>query len=81
MCSAGRFTVEPATSILRTLIDAGLDIPFSCEEGICGTCETGVLSGQPDHRDSLLSDEEKAAGKTMLLCVSRCRTPELVLDL
>jgi tetrachlorobenzoquinone reductase len=81
VCSAGRFTVEPAASILRTLIDAGLDIPFSCEEGICGTCETGVLSGQPDHRDSLLSDEEKAAGKTMLLCVSRCRTPELVLDL
>jgi ferredoxin-NADP reductase len=81
VCSAGRFTVEPATSILRTLIDAGLDIPFSCEEGICGTCETDVLSGQPDHRDSLLSDEEKAAGKTMLLCVSRCRTPELVLDL
>jgi tetrachlorobenzoquinone reductase len=81
VCSAGRFTVEPATSILRTLIDAGLDIPFSCEEGICGTCETDVLSGQPDHRDALLSEEEKAAGKTMLLCVSRCRTPELVLDL
>jgi tetrachlorobenzoquinone reductase len=81
VCSAGRFTVEPATSILRTLIDAGLDIPFSCEEGICGTCETNVLSGQPDHRDFLLSDEEKATGKTMLLCVSRCRTSELVLDL
>jgi len=80
-CSAGRFPVRPGTSVLRTLLDAGLDVPYSCEEGICGSCETGVLSGTPDHRDSLLSAEEKAAGQTMLLCVSRCRTPELVLDL
>jgi tetrachlorobenzoquinone reductase len=81
VCSAGRFAVRPGTSILRTLLDAGLDIPFSCQEGICGTCETRVVRGQPDHRDYLLSDQEKEAGKTMLLCVSRSHTPELVLDL
>lgn len=81
VCGAGRFHVPPGTSILRTLLDAGLDIPYSCEEGICGSCETGVLAGTPDHRDHLLSDQEKEAGKTMLLCVSRCHTPELVLDL
>jgi ferredoxin len=81
VCSAGRFTVEPGTSVLATLLNAGLDIPSSCQEGICGTCETGVVSGRPDHRDSLLSDQEKAAGTTMMLCVSRSHTPELVLDL
>lgn len=81
VCSAGRFAVRPGTSILRTLLGAGLDVPFSCEEGICGSCETGVVSGRPDHRDFLLSDQEKAAGQTMMLCVSRCHTPELVLDL
>lgn len=81
VCGAGRFTVAPGTSILATLLDAGLDIPYSCEEGICGSCETDVLAGTPDHRDHLLSEAEKKAGKTMLLCVSRCRTPELVLDL
>lgn len=81
VCSAGRITVPPGASILTALLDAGLDIPYSCEEGICGSCETDVLAGTPDHRDHLLSDQEKSAGKTMLLCVSRCRTPELVLDL
>lgn len=81
VCSAGRFAVAPGTSILKTLLDAGLDIPFSCQEGICGSCETAVVRGRPDHRDYLLSDEEKETGATMLLCVSRCHTPELVLDL
>jgi ferredoxin-NADP reductase len=81
VCSAGRFSVPSGASVLQTLLDAGLDLPFSCREGICGSCETGVVSGTPDHRDFLLSDEEKEAGTTMLLCVSRCHTPELVLDL
>jgi len=81
VCSAGRLEVRPGTSVLQALLDAGVDVSFSCQEGICGTCETRVLSGQPDHRDYLLSEEEKTAGESMMICVSRSRTPELVLDL
>jgi ferredoxin len=55
--------------------------PTSCEEGICGTCETAILDGVADHRDSLLSDDERAAGETMLICVSRSLRPRLVLNL
>ncbi|GLY89900.1 PDR/VanB family oxidoreductase [Actinoallomurus iriomotensis] len=79
--SGGTFTVEPGVSILKTLRAGGMDLPSSCEEGICGTCETRVLAGEPDHRDFLLTDAEKAAGGSMMLCVSRSRSPELVLDL
>ncbi len=53
----------------------------SCTEGTCGTCETAVLDGAPDHRDSVLTDEERAAGDTMMICVSRSATAKLVLDL
>ncbi len=53
----------------------------SCLEGVCGTCETAVVGGEPDHRDSLLSDDEKAAGDYMMICVSRCLGARLVLDL
>jgi ferredoxin len=52
-----------------------------CREGICGSCETVILDGVADHRDSYLSDDEKAAQKTMMLCVSRCKGSHLVLDL
>lgn len=81
VCGARRFTVGPEASILETLRRGGLDVPSSCEEGICGTCETRVLAGEPDHRDFLLTDEERAAGTSMMLCVSRSRSAELVLDL
>jgi len=54
---------------------------FSCTEGTCGTCETDVLDGTPDHRDSVLTDEEREAGETMMICVSRCHGKKLVLDL
>jgi ferredoxin len=53
----------------------------SCRQGTCGTCETGVLAGEPDHRDSILDDAERAAGDCMFVCVSRARTDRLVLDL
>jgi ferredoxin len=53
----------------------------SCREGICGTCEQTVLEGDVDHRDSVLSPEEQAANDTMMICVSRCRSDRLVLDL
>lgn len=73
--------VAPDKSILETIEAAGLDVPFSCREGLCGTCQTTVIEGDPEHRDYVLSDEERAAGKSMCVCVSRSKSPRLVLDL
>jgi ferredoxin len=56
-------------------------VDFSCREGTCGTCETAVLDGVPEHRDSVLTAEEKAANDCMLICVGRCVRGPLVLDL
>jgi ferredoxin-NADP reductase len=74
-------TVPPDRSVLETVEAAGVAVVFSCREGTCGTCETDVLDGRPDHRDSLLTEDERAAGDTMLICVSRSCGPRLVLDL
>ncbi|MFF6779438.1 2Fe-2S iron-sulfur cluster-binding protein [Streptomyces sp. NPDC012510] len=74
-------TVPVGVSVLDTVRAAGVEVLYSCAEGTCGTCETDVLEGTPDHRDSVLSDEEREAGETMLICVSRCRGARLVLDL
>lgn len=80
--STGETVTIPADkSILDTLNEAGHDIPSSCEEGTCGTCETGVIDGIPDHRDVVLSKAEKAENDCMMLCVSRAACPRLVLDL
>jgi ferredoxin len=68
-------------SIVEVLEDNGIGVPSSCQEGVCGTCETKVLQGTPDHRDSILSDEERRAGNTMMICVGRSRSSRLVLDL
>lgn len=76
-----RYLVVPDVSILDVLNAHGHEIPFSCHEGTCGTCETGVLEGIPDHRDSVLSREEQAENDCMMLCVSRAKTPHIVLDL
>jgi tetrachlorobenzoquinone reductase len=77
-----RNLVVPADkSILDVLEENGFDIPFSCREGLCGTCVTNVCSGEPDHRDYVLSDEERESGKLMTVCCSRSKTPVLVLDL
>ena len=78
--SGQRVEVKPDCSIMETLRQAGLEVPSSCEEGICGTCETAVLEGTPDHRDSILSDAERAEGRTMFICVSRALSPRLVID-
>jgi ferredoxin len=68
--------------ILDALINAGLSPAFSCKEGICGTCETAVLSGEIDHRDEILSEDERRSGRTMMICVSRCKGKgRLVLDM
>jgi ferredoxin-NADP reductase len=68
-------------AILDVLEANGVNILSSCREGICGTCETSVLRGAISHRDSVLTDDEKAAGDCMMVCVSRASSPELVLDL
>jgi len=72
--------VQAEESIVQALRTAGVDVPSSCEEGTCGTCETQVLSGEVDHRDSLLTAGERAANDTMFICVSRAACPRLVLD-
>lgn len=74
-------TVSPKTSILDAVREAGVQVLSSCQEGTCGTCETGVVQGAPDHRDSILDDEERAAGACMFICVSRSCGDRLVLDL
>jgi cytochrome P450/ferredoxin-NADP reductase len=74
-------TVPPDRSILSVVDEAGVGVLSSCAEGTCGTCETAVLGGVPDHRDSVLSDDERQANDCMMICVSRARTDRLVLDL
>jgi ferredoxin-NADP reductase len=74
-------TVPPDLSVLEVVERAGVQVLSSCQEGTCGTCETAVLAGVPDHRDSLLTEAERAAGDTMFICVSRAACPKLVLDL
>ncbi len=74
-------TVGPDSSVLDAIRASGTDVPSSCEMGFCGTCETKVLAGAVDHRDDLLTEDERAAGGTMMICVSRAACPRLVLDL
>ncbi|TFW31789.1 PDR/VanB family oxidoreductase [Massilia horti] len=73
--------VGPDDTLLRVIEKAGIKVDCMCREGICGTCETAIIDGLADHRDNYLSDDEKAAQKTIMLCVSRCLGPRLVLDL
>jgi vanillate O-demethylase ferredoxin subunit len=73
--------VKPGETILQTLEAAGIDAPFSCEEGVCGSCETRVISGIPDHRDMILTPKERAENRTMMICCSGAKTPTLVLDI
>jgi ferredoxin-NADP reductase len=73
--------VPPDKSILRVVQESGTEVLSSCQEGTCGTCETPVLGGVPDHRDSILTLEERAVGDLMMICVSRAATARLVLDL
>lgn len=90
--TGGTFTVELARSgrllsiaenesILQALRTAGITAASSCEEGICGTCEVGVLSGTPDHRDGILSAAERQANRSMMICCSRSIGERLVLDI
>jgi len=75
------FIVQPDKSILQVLIDEAVDPLYDCQRGECGICQVAVLEGIPDHRDHILSDEERASNKVMQICVSRSKTPRLVIDL
>lgn len=75
------FDIPADEPVTRALDKHGVFIPVSCEEGICGTCLTGVVQGIPDHRDSYLTDDEHAANDQFTPCCSRSKTPLLVLDL
>ena len=79
--SGRELQVPEGRSILDVLLDADVDVLYSCTEGVCGACETRVLEGTPDHRDLVLSKDEQAAGRTMMICCSGSKSPRLVLDL
>ncbi|HEY1245974.1 MAG TPA: PDR/VanB family oxidoreductase [Hyphomicrobiaceae bacterium] len=82
LARSGRTIAVPrGKTILEALNAAGIDPVRSCVQGVCGTCETRVLDGVPDHRDVILTPEERAEGRTMMICVSGARTARLVLDL
>jgi len=74
--------VEAGVSILQAIERSNAaEVECLCREGVCGTCETGILEGQVEHLDQYLSDEEKQSGKTLMICVSRSRGERLILDL
>lgn len=82
LASSGRVVPVPADkSALQALAAAGIDLPFACEQGVCGTCLTRIIEGVPEHRDAYLTPEERAANDQFTPCCSRSRTPRLVLDL
>jgi ferredoxin-NADP reductase len=74
-------TVPPDRSILDVVLEAGVDIPYDCMEGICGSCEVDVLEGEIDHRDEVLTKWEKESNKVMMICCSRARSERIVLNL
>jgi len=74
-------TVQPGQTILDGLIAIGAEPPNSCRQGICGTCEVAVLAGEPDHRDLVLSEEDRAANQRIIVCCSGAKSSRLVLDL
>lgn len=74
-------TVAEGETMLDALLGAGVDVGFACAEGVCGTCEVKVLDGIPDHRDHFLTEEDKAANTSIMVCCSGSKTPSLVLDI
>lgn len=73
--------VSADRTILQVVRECGIDAPSSCEAGVCGTCETVLLAGDADHRDLLLTPDERAQNRSIMICVSRARSKRLVLDL
>ena len=74
-------SVTSGKSILDALLEAGVDVGNSCRDGVCGACETRVLDGEPDHRDSILTESERAMNTSKMICVSGCKSKSLTLDL
>jgi ferredoxin-NADP reductase len=82
LCRSGiRLPVPADRSMLEVIRDVLPDVPYSCEEGYCGTCEVAVVDGVPDHRDDILTLDQRAAGDLVMICVSRSASPVLSLDL
>lgn len=73
--------VEADQTIIDVLYDAGIEVPVSCEQGVCGTCVTRILDGTPEHRDSFFTDAQRALNDQFTPCCSRARSPRLILDL
>ena len=73
--------VEKDKTVVQALAEAGVVVQTSCEQGVCGTCLTRVLEGEPDHRDMYLTPEEQAVNDQFLPCCSRAKSPLLMLDL
>lgn len=79
--SGNEVIVPPGGTILQALLDAGIEAPHSCSAGVCGTCEARVLAGLPDHRDFVLSEQQRAANDVIMVCCSGSKSDSLVLDL
>jgi len=79
--SGAVYTVKEDETILTVLADNGIDVPSACAAGLCGTCITDVLAGEIDHRDGILSDDEKASNEYMCVCISRAKSAQITLDL
>jgi ferredoxin-NADP reductase len=79
--SGREFVIPEGKTILQVLLDAGVDVDYSCELGICGACEQRVVSGVPEHRDAILTEEEQASNTKVMICCAGCKSERLVLDL
>ncbi len=79
--SGEEYFIPEGKKVLEVLFDAGVDVDYSCELGICGACETRVISGTPIHHDSVLSEEEQATNEKVMICCCGCATERLVLDM
>jgi vanillate O-demethylase ferredoxin subunit len=79
--SQRKLQIQPGQTLLDGLIAIGAEPTFSCQQGICGTCEVRVLEGTPDHRDMVLTEAEQAANDRMMVCCSGAKSTRLVLDL
>lgn len=79
--SGRQLRIAPGDTILQRLREIGVQVPASCEQGVCGSCETRVVSGAPDHKDLILSEQERQSGAVMMICCSGALSPELELDL
>ncbi|PXX74923.1 Ferredoxin [Pseudomonas sp. LAMO17WK12:I10] len=79
--SGKTLSMEPGLRLLDVLLEAGRDIDHSCREGVCDSCETRVVEDEIDHHDGVLTKTERAAKRSMMVCISGCKNRRLVRDL